>query len=242
MTAYKLGLSITISQYLRWVSPLLLAFAGTASAGQQLQAYDNYDLTGTTIRTLQNVDLQGCAEACQSNNQCQAFSYDKWGHQCALKQSAGSLRFEPRSVSGVAANAPLPPTSNGPIAFDCTKGKRFDQEDYKAIKSSTFEQCRKNCQIDKDCSAFTHSDRDRLCKLFTTADQTKPDEAYVIGIKRQFEVSSDNVSSSCTPFARHARAEEDTYRAARGDVAMLRSYVSTCSICDFAKDATLEIE
>jgi hypothetical protein len=48
----------------------------------ELQAYDNYDLTGSSLRGLSGLDLQQCLVACQSGNKCEAYSFDKLNKQC----------------------------------------------------------------------------------------------------------------------------------------------------------------
>lgn len=132
-----------------------------------LQAYENYDLTGPNSRTLPGVDLQACSAACQADGQCQAFSYDKWRQECFLKETIGSFRFEPRSVSGIAANSALLPMSN-----------------------------QRSCENDKDCVAFTHSETRQVCKLFQTTETVVTDESVVSGIKRQRARSGEKSDST----------------------------------------------
>src|ERR1700722_20916815 len=73
---------------------------------QDLGAYDNFDLTGSDLRSLPNADLRTCSAACQADDRCRALSYNKWTQRCSLKAAVGRLRFEPSSLA--AASGPTP--------------------------------------------------------------------------------------------------------------------------------------
>jgi hypothetical protein len=206
-----------------------------AYAGPSLRAYDNYDLTSSTTKTIQNVELEDCATACQSDNQCQAFSYNKWDRQCSFKQAAGSLRFDPRSVSGIAANLAMPTLSNEPITLQCITGKGVRNEGYRRTPNATFEQCKMECQIEKACSAFTYSDTLEECKLLETVNQVI-DETVVLGLKLQSLNSSEPEDGSCVAYARDL-TEKERYEAARGDFGKLKDYLASCVVCSNAAEA-----
>lgn len=202
-----------------------------------LKIYDNYDLTGPDNGTLQGVDMQACMAACQPPNKCQAFSYDKWKRQCFLKQTLGSFRFEPRSTSGIAANAIPPPNSDEPIVMECSKEQILAHSGVKSLASASFAECEKSCEDANECVAFMFAQPQRECKIFGNVDEVLADPTVVSGVKRQLHNATEQDSSlSCAPFA-----EEATYRAARGDIGKLRSYVSGCSVCAFVTDARREI-
>ena len=214
-------------------------FGRLAQNRPPLQAYDNYDLTGPTGRTLSDVELQGCSDTCQSDNQCQAFSYDKWQRQCFLKQALGSLRFEPRFTSGIASNATPPPMSNEPIVMVCSKERITAQSGFRLTPNSSFEQCQKSCEGDGDCVAFMFAEARLQCSIFRSVDAVVTDQAVISGLKRQ---TGNSDVASCAAFVKNAiPTEDDVYRAARGDIIRLRTYLKTCSTCSFANEAREEI-
>jgi PAN domain len=200
--------------------PILFVLAGIADAGPSLEAYDNYDLSGPTIKTSQNVDLQGCAAICQSDSQCQAFSYNKWTRQCSLKQSVGSFRLDRRVASGIPANAPPPLMSSDPVVMECFKEAAFGPEAYKAVATSTFETCQKQCESDKDCIAFTYFESQRACHFFQTTNRSFAERAAISGVKGQFESGNATCSSFATD---NKQTEQDVYKAARGDKVKLEN-------------------
>jgi len=146
------------------------------------QAYDNYDLTGTTLRSVTNVDLQACAAACQSENQCQAYSFDKWNRQCSLRGTIGSLRFEPSSVAGISGS--LPPMSSAPWEMLRIRG-RFDAVRYHSQTTSSYEQCEQACENQQNCVGLTYLARGQTCKLFPTIDGFSVDQNTESGLKHQ---------------------------------------------------------
>jgi hypothetical protein len=211
----------------------------TAESRLLFQAYDNYDLTGADLRRLSDIELSACLNACQSDRQCQAFSYDKWDRQCSLKQAVGSFRFEPRSASGITANSAFPPMSNEPIVMDCFSGRGFPASGHKSIVSSSFQQCEKSCEEDKDCVAFEHLDSAKTCSLFQNVDRMTPDQTAVSGVKHQLAASFEG-SGTCASFGSRQspeQTEEEAYQSARGDAEKLREYVATCSFCSHAEEA-----
>jgi hypothetical protein len=168
-----------------------------AQSRPQLQAYDNYDLTGPEIRSLPEVELPACAAACQSENQCQAFSYDKWRRRCSLRQAAGSFRFEPRAVSGIGAGSP-PPVSSQPFVMECFPSTNVAQASSQQVADQSFDQCRAACEKDQECVAFAHSQTTRTCSLFRTVDGMVSDQATVSGVKHQLAASDEKVEI-CKP-------------------------------------------
>jgi hypothetical protein len=241
MTAFKMGPSI---QYLRWALPLLLAFAGTASAGPALQPYDNYDLTGPNHRILRGGSLQTCSAACQDEAQCQAFSYDKWEQKCFLKQDLGAFSFDPRFTSGISSRLASPPISNEPIVMMCSAERIVTHSEASSFTASSLGQCQKACEEDSNCVAFTFEQFQQKCSVFPTADEVVDDRAVVSGVKRQLSASTEQRSrASCLAFSRDKiQLEQEIYNAARDDVAKLRSYLATCSVCSMAPFARQQVE
>lgn len=209
----------------------------------QIQLYDNYDLTGPSKSILRGVDVGFCSEACRIDHKCQAFSYEKWDRHCSLKETVGSFRFEPRSTSGIATTSSNPTTSSEPIVMECFAGKHFGGPIYKSLMDSSFDNCQATCENDTDCVAFAHFESRQLCNFFQRTDQILDDEAAVGGVKRQMgsEIEKSG-GASCASFSKERiQLEQYAYRSARGDIAKLQAYATSCSICSFLNDARQEI-
>jgi hypothetical protein len=157
--------------------------SGTCAQAQGLQAYDNYDLTGTELRSLPNTDLQTCSAACQSENRCQAFSYNKWTQQCSLKAIIGRLRFEPSSLTGV--SGPTPPTADLPWEIMSLQGQSLNGTPYSSPITPTYDQCTRSCQDDQQCVGLSYVTQQRTCKLFQSIGGYSADQSTDSGIKHQ---------------------------------------------------------
>jgi len=154
----------------------------TASA---LQAYDNYDLTGPDISVQANSDLKACLALCQAEPKCQAFSFNKWKKECALKSASGLLRFDARSVFGLPASSAVPAEANGEFKMETLPDTRLLGAAFKSTSASSFGRCSSTCQSDKDCVAFTYAAAEQSCKGFQSVDGYGPDQAAESGFKRQ---------------------------------------------------------
>ena len=152
-------------------------------SGLSLQAYDNYDLTGSDLRKLTDVDLKICSAACLSDNQCQAFSFNKWSHQCSLRGTIVSVRFEPSSIAGVYGS--LPPVTDAPWEMVRIPYHGFNSEADRFQIASSFEQCELACQNEQSCVGLSYLYEQKTCKLFQAIGEYSPDEQSDSGIKHQ---------------------------------------------------------
>ena len=157
--------------------------SGACAQAQGLQAYDNYDLIGTELRGLPNTNLQTCSAACQSDNRCQAFSYNKWTQQCSLKATIGRLRFEPSSLAGV--SGPMPATADLPWEIMSLQGQSFNGTPYSSPTTPTYDQCTRRCQDDPQCVGLSYVTQQRTCKLFQSIEGYSDDQSTDSGIKHQ---------------------------------------------------------
>src|SRR4029077_2858656 len=129
--------------------------SGSGTPAARYRTYQNRDIEGGDIAApMKQVDLPVCISACQTNRQCRAFSYDKWNRYCFLKSQIGALSLDPRSVTGVAENAPPPAMATGPITMERYRGKGFPGAGYRTL-GGTFETCEAACRTDQACVAFT---------------------------------------------------------------------------------------
>jgi hypothetical protein len=184
------------------------------------QPYGNYDLTGRERRRLDGADLQSCMDACQSDGQCAAFSYDTWSGSCSLKDSAGSFRFDPRTVSGFIDPAETPSVADSATVMECFAGRNFSDAAGAPDTDVSFEQCEISCETDKECVAFSYRPADRTCSRFNLAGRPAPDADATVGIKRQLTGPDDRIaerdcsSSKRAAVQRSRRMEEKNLIAA----------------------------
>ena len=178
------------------------------------QVYDNYDAVGAVYNTLQAIELKACFEACQSDGQCSAFSFDKWRKTCRLKRSADSLRFDPTSVVGLPTDKALPPSSNAPIIVEQLRGNSFPGRGYRTFPATSAEQCELVCKDDENCVAFTQYSEPSVCKLLDTIDLYSADPSAHSGLKRQQDQTLINNAADNAPNVRAAISECDRLAAA----------------------------
>lgn len=170
-----------------WAIGIVACVAMLASSinakAQDLRAYDNFDLTGSDLRSLPNTDLQTCSAACQADNRCRAIGYNKWTQQCSLKAAVGRLRFEPRSLAAV--SGPTPDTADSPWEILSLDGQSLDGTAYSSSVTPTYDQCMQGCRDDPECIGLSYATQSRMCKLYQTAGGYSADESTYSGIKHQ---------------------------------------------------------
>ena len=177
-------------------------FTAVAQNRAPLQDYDNYDLTGPDLRILQGIDLQACSTACRVDNQCEAYSFDKWHSRCSLKVTPGSLRFEPSSIAGLGPNATLPRESNAPWSMQRLRGRSFSTTTSRSEKMPTYDQCERTCQADQSCVALSYSNKEQACRLFQTIGGYSTDQDTDSAIKHQnTEDASNHLQQAEPPLA-----------------------------------------
>jgi hypothetical protein len=174
-------------------------FTVVAQNRAPLQDYDNYDLTGTDLRILQGIDVQACSTACRVDNQCQAYSFDKWHSRCSLKATLGSLRFEPSAIAGLAPNATLPPGSNAPWSMQRLQGRSFSTTASRSEQMPTYDQCERTCQNEQSCVALSYSNREQACRLFQTISGYSTDQDTDSAIKHQNTDDASNHPQQAEP-------------------------------------------
>lgn len=208
-------------------SPHVVGVMRFAQNRPDLISYDNYDLLGSDLRSLKNVDLKKCSAACQADGECQAFSFNKWDHQCTLKKTLTSRRFEPSSVSGVAVNASLPPEANLPWSMQRFLGKNFSNFSANAFRSengASYEQCERVCEDDAECVALTYLNSQRTCKLFGTIGVPSDEQGIDSGIKHQTLLDETASSSQDANRQRLLKNLAD----AGDDLTALRRFLGEC--------------
>jgi PAN domain len=145
----------------------------------------NRDLEGGDIETLKNIELQSCVSACRTNLQCRAYSFDNWNRYCFLKSAMGTLRLDPRSITGIREDLPAPPTATSAIIMERYRSKAFPGAGYKTLGVAQWETCQTACRNEASCVAYTFKTNDQRCYLFDRTGEYFPDNLANSGGKRQ---------------------------------------------------------
>jgi hypothetical protein len=147
--------------------------------------YTNLDLYGGDQTKITGVDLAGCENACRSQADCVAYSFDRWNGYCHVKTTITSLRVEPRSDTGIRSDQPPPSRSADPVIMENYHQKTFADFSYLSFFGVRLDACREQCRTDQRCIAFTYTKADRVCKLFAKTGQYFPDAGSESGVKDQ---------------------------------------------------------
>jgi Trypsin/PAN domain len=133
------------------------------SSDQSLEGGDYWDKRG--------LSLDQCEHACQSDKQCQAFSYVERLHWCWIKSSIPGLVDKPGVVSGVKS-------SPEKYAFKDYSDESLEGGDYANNRGASLDQCRSICYNDRKCLSYSYIERLQWCWLKSRV----PDLVYKAGI------------------------------------------------------------
>jgi PAN domain len=145
----------------------------------------NRDISGGDRRTLTQVDMSACVAACRSDAECRAFSYDKWNRYCFLKSSLSKLYLEPRSITGIRQDVPVPETENKPARIDHYANRIFLGDGYRSASASSYESCRSARAGDSSCVVTTFLKDENRCKFFNSTGEYFRNEKADSGVKTQ---------------------------------------------------------
>ena len=147
--------------------------------------YDNLDIESKDVTKLKIADLQNCSSACRQKEGCKAYTFDKWNRVCYLKYNLGTLKLNPRSLSGIRADVSAPPNSAAKIIIEHYHMKAFPGQGYNDSKVDRPETCELYCMHDKVCVVYTFYFNQMLCRMFSSAGEYFSDNASESGGKRQ---------------------------------------------------------
>lgn len=152
---------------------------------RRFKTVEGRDIDGNDYRRVTNVNFEACVSECKNDNQCVAFSFDKWNRYCFLKHVIpDTLRIEPNSIVGVISTA-SPRDSNAPVRIERFRKKAFPDTPYKQLPASSLEQCEAACNSEDKCEVLTYAKTQNLCKLIARPGEWWRDELADSGVKRQ---------------------------------------------------------
>jgi hypothetical protein len=147
--------------------------------------FENHDLHGGDFRTLKNIEGKACSAACRANQQCKAYSFDRWNRWCFLKSNVANLSFEPSSLSGVVKALGRPASSDAVLRIERRPAKAFSGSHFRKNAATTTELCEAACGSDQQCVGFTFSKSTRVCKLFDDIETIVSEGDALSGLKTQ---------------------------------------------------------
>ncbi|QGM45264.1 PAN domain-containing protein [Methylocystis heyeri] len=151
----------------------------------KFNTFDSGDIQGKDLGKIPSPSAEDCAAACRDNPACRAYSYDKWNHICFPKSSVGSLRLEPRAISGVIQGGPNPKLATSRIIMERYRGRAFPGAGYKTPNAGKPQDCEDICRRDEACVAYTFLWSSRKCQLMESTGEYFPNQEADSGGKKQ---------------------------------------------------------
>jgi len=149
---------------------------------------ENEDIADNAMISKKGISLKQCESLCITNNKCLGYTFNQWDNFCFIKSTISGLKQNPRTISFIRNDIPLPAL----VKFDVKKhdGKEFKTEGYKIFSSKDTDTCKNACEKDDNCFAFTFRKLVGKCHLIHTTNeeyQPNPDAdsgavAGVVGI------------------------------------------------------------
>jgi serine protease Do len=142
-------------------------------AGRSFRFFDNHDVIGFDYETLRKVSLSICQSACEADQSCRAFTYNKKERFCFLKNDAKLVVRNDDAYTTVVEEL-----SSGVVmsSFEIASGRDMAGGDYKRIRKSSFIGCYLACESDYECRAFAYVRKQKDCwlKNETASVSSKP--------------------------------------------------------------------
>jgi len=146
--------------------------------------HDSSDIYSGDYKRAENIDVEACAALCSSDDDCKAYSYDKWNRFCFLKNQTGPLLLEPSSIVGVRAGIQIA-RANSAAQIDKRPNRGLVGKVESSRASANFDSCKAACTNSKSCVSFSYVKSGNQCQLYSSVDDHKSQEGVDSGIKRQ---------------------------------------------------------
>ena len=127
-----------------------------------------------------------CAQLCDGEPRCKAYSFDKWHARCFLKDRIVESYLEPNSVLGVKKPGELPKLNTvAQRRTEIYRNKVFRDDPIEPPKTAeTFEVCSASCETEKRCVVFAFEKTTKKCSMFSKSDGFFFDQAFDSGAIR----------------------------------------------------------
>jgi hypothetical protein len=165
-----------------------LMLAAPALAENKFVFVPGTDSPGNDYSRVDNSSFEDCAQKCDAQSECNAFTYNQLHSVCFLKLSANrAAAFYAFGITGVKLSPSVQPTAgasgSGP-SFVMLPQADSPGNDYSRIEHFSLEECRSSCETDDGCNAFTYNSARGVCFLKRAANQWTNFSAWAItGLK-----------------------------------------------------------
>jgi hypothetical protein len=146
---------------------------------------DRYDLAGTDLRQIKNVESYDCSDSCKKDQACRAISYDTWNRWCFLKSNTISLRFDPKYSATLMPGVKRPAKLTTTKVIERYRNQAFPDVKYGVHLRGTMEDCERLCATDSRCAALTFTKSSALCHLMDSVGPSAGNSDTDSGVKRQ---------------------------------------------------------
>ena len=146
------------------------------------------DSPGNDYLRVEKSSFEDCAQRCDVQSQCNAFTYNQLHSVCFLKLAANrATTFFALAITGVKLSPSVQPIGGAPrggASFVMLSQANSTGNDYSRIDNFDMEECRHSCEVDDGCNAFTYNLAKGVCFLKRAANQWTNFYAWAItGIK-----------------------------------------------------------
>ena len=188
-----------------------LILAAPATAGENKFVFvPQSDSPGNDYSTVENSSFEDCAQKCDDQSQCNAFTYNQLHSACFLKLSANrATTFYALAITGVKLSPSVQPIAgaSGGASFVMLSQTDSPGNDYAQPKDLSVEECRSSCDADDACHAFSYNLARGECFLKRAANQWTNFYAWgITGIKLSPLGQSPTPTEAEAPKAGSARA------------------------------------
>jgi PAN domain len=165
------------------ISGMLMAAAPALADENKFLFTPQTDSPGNDYLRKENSSFEDCERACDSQSQCNAFTYNQLHSECFLKLSANrATTFHALATTGVKLSPSIQPTAGA--SFVMLSQADSAGNDYSRVDNSSLEECRHSCEADDGCNAFTYNLARGVCFLKRATNQWASFNAWAItGIK-----------------------------------------------------------
>ena len=156
---------------------------GAGRALEQFRTRTNRDIYGNDIENFAGISMEMCAEKCRGNDECKAFSFDRWNGWCFLKHSLGTTVLDPRSTLAVKDTEEFPSVSDQQAELVRINDRVFSDEPVEVHDAEDVAQCETICTESLKCTAFSFSDAE--CRIFNQTEGYYFEMGTTSGFKQQ---------------------------------------------------------
>jgi hypothetical protein len=149
---------------------------------------DGFRRRGQALGSFIGSTATACKTQCESNSQCNSFSFTRSSRICTLNRDVGDWVPDADALSGL---------SSGP-RFEINVDR--PGSDYRAFFNDTANGCSLECSNDRQCLAYTFVTSTSTCFLKNYLAPSVPGNAMTSGAKRRLEYYTDRPGSDFSDY------------------------------------------